>query len=202
MDPYVKISDHVAQGLALIIEQYKNKPKAKGLIESYLRRIQDVEDAAYDLYQARKFQPGLFGVYLERYGKLVGAKRNSSDNLAYFTFIQAQILINKSSGTIPELIEICRVLTDGTLPNVTEVFPASLIIELPSNSFTTDQILTLAYAFHASIDDGIHLNFIYPPDTDTDLFTFYDFVTDPVNASKGFSSVYDTGTGGRLVAVI
>lgn len=199
-DPYIQITNHVAQGLALLIEQYKNKPKVKGIVTSYLNRVQELENALADLYEARKFQPGTFGVYLDRYGKIVDAKRNSSDDLAYFTYIQAQIAINKSSGTIDEFIEVCRILT-GLTPTITE-YPATLVIELPSNTFTTDQILTIAYAFKAMVADGVRLNFIYPPANSNPRFTFSDNEEVSESTTQGFSSVYDTAIGGELVAVI
>jgi hypothetical protein len=203
-DPYVYTPDHVKQGLSRLIEQYKNKPLAKGLITSYLNRVQELEDAVRDLYNARQFKPGgAFGIYLDRFGKIVGAKRNSSDDTAYFIYIQAQIAINKSSGTVPEFFEICRLLA-GQTPLIREAFPASIDIEILVNTFSTDAIKTLAQAFHGMVVDGVRLSFLYPPNgvDSTNAFTFWD--EDPAHATdaaRGWGSVYDPTAGGKFIAV-
>lgn len=203
-DPYKRVDNHVAAGLSRLIEQYKNKTLAKGLIVSYLNRVQELENAISDLYNARQFAPGkAFGIYLDRIGKIVGAKRNSADDSAFFIFIQAQIAINKSSGTIPEFIEVCKLLATQT-PLIRETYPASLDIEILINTFSTDAVRTLAQAFHGMVADGVQLSFLYPPaGAGANLFTFWDrdpgHVTDAV---KGYGSAYDASAGGKWIAVM
>ena len=71
------------------------------------------------------------GVQLDVIGRIVGQDRGTFDEDTYRTFLQGRILVNRSSGTVDQMIELVNtLLPDGASMVVREYYPAAFEIEV------------------------------------------------------------------------
>lgn len=120
---------HEAQGLALLIHDLR-RPKLQALAASYLGEVQALEDAVHDLY-VRSMIRDAFGQALDRLGALVTQPRENRTDDVYRTWILARALVLRSSGRLPELLAIARmVVPDSVRVVIDEEYPAALTLTL------------------------------------------------------------------------
>lgn len=128
-------TDHEAEGIALLISQFRDKAKLEILLRAWLEQVQALEDAFWDLYVKRSIDAGE-GVMLDVIGRIVGQPRgaNAAD-AAYRPWLRARVLVNKSKGKPEQLIQIVRVVVDedplvfGGVPiRAEELYPASFVL--------------------------------------------------------------------------
>lgn len=153
------------------------------LVASYAAENQEINDAALALL-SRVFLDGAEGVQLDGLGQIIGVDRGPFDDDQYRALLRAQILVNRSSGTIAELITIVATAlgqdeADTTL-TLTESFPLDFVL---TNTTITpvglgSVIADLVYSAKAAAVHGI--------------FQYFD--TTPVFAFDGFGgSKFDGG---------
>jgi hypothetical protein len=183
--------DHVARALERFTEQFREKPHLSAMLSSYIARVQEIEDAALEVLDAR---PNPIGIALDRVGALVGRGRGDLDDANYLRAIFAQILANRSSGEADVLLHIFELVTDDTTSAevfepgfATLVFVAHGVFPLES----TWQILVLAKG------GGVRLFMTYSPDGVTED----DFAFEGDEPGEGWGSVYDATIGGKLRGV-
>lgn len=141
-DPLAAV-DHAASALARLAEQFKNKANLAALLNAINVQSQDVETALQDLLSLRSVDTA-FGAQLDVLGAIVGQPRGGFDDDAYRLYISARVLLNISSGTIPEVIAIFRALVDDTTTiEFEEQFPAGFVLRLGGQAFTPTMIQTL-----------------------------------------------------------
>jgi hypothetical protein len=103
------------------------------LIRSYLGEVQALDTAATELLVLVSID-GATGVQLDGLGQIIGAERQGLDDDDYRMLLRAQIQVNKSGGTIPQLIEIIRLASNTTLEQaaveLTESFPADFVVKI------------------------------------------------------------------------
>lgn len=100
-----KISDHVAQAKARLLEQYKRTVTVNGLVAAAVNRVQEVEDGLWAVLTQRSIDAAV-GEQLDKLGVLVGEPRNEKDDTTYRLWLRARLLINRGSGAGPELLAI------------------------------------------------------------------------------------------------
>lgn len=116
--------DLVADALGLLLEQYKGKPVLQAVVISLAEEIQELRDAAKEVQQSKDFKQ-CFGIYLNYFGKIVAAARNSDNDEAYRLLIGTKIAQNKSFGRAQDFETIFELLgNDPSTLRLTEVFPA------------------------------------------------------------------------------
>lgn len=127
--PIARVADHVESGIALLISQYKDKPRLAALLASYLRRVQELEDAAWDVLISRMIDVAT-GVHLDTLGKIVGQPRNHPDDDVYRVYVRARIRANSSLGHPDDVIETAQIALDGVLFEYREIYAASWIVDV------------------------------------------------------------------------
>ncbi len=105
---------HVADGLAHLAYQFQDLPHFEAILTAWLNRIQEIEDVLWELIDERTIDAAV-GVQLDGIGAIVGEPRLGKTDDEYRLFIKARRLVNLSSGTVPELIEILGLLTENTI---------------------------------------------------------------------------------------
>lgn len=105
-----KNTDHEG-AVRRFIEQFKNKPDLETLARIYLRQIQDLEDATFEVILERDLDNAV-GVQLETIGKIVKQPRTTPDDDRYRTAIRARIAINLSDATAEDVIKVAKLLLD------------------------------------------------------------------------------------------
>lgn len=101
-----------AEAVALLTQQFKDKRLVRKLLRSWVKPLQEIEAVAFDLLEARDIDLAV-GVQLDLLGTLVGASRGAYGDAVYREQIKTQILVNKSNGTVPEILTIfARIVPD------------------------------------------------------------------------------------------
>lgn len=128
------IDDHTAQGLARLIEKYKDKSKLRALLSSYLNRIQEIEDLLWEIINEQLLDNAV-GVQLDIWGKLVKQPRVSDDDDIYRLFIKAKIIILRSHGRTDDYIKVLfAILGEDFAFRVRDVYPHQVRIYLDDAS--------------------------------------------------------------------
>jgi hypothetical protein len=137
------------------------------------------------------------GAQLDILGRIVGVDRGQKTDDEYRTFIRGKIRANRSNGRIPDLYDILEFF-DFDSNKIREKFPANLKAEVAGIVYVAE-IFALLYLAKAG---GVEFSFVYSQYLYDETFAFWTHysgtITDP---SRGFSSVYDPTTGGRLAGV-
>lgn len=118
----IKITDHNARGIGLLLSQFSDSPKMLALAGILLDRVQEWEDLAFD-YLTEKLIDFAQGVFLEVLGRSIGEKRGPlTDDEEYRRVIKARGLANASECAIQTHIDIAEVIMEPHLsvpePNV------------------------------------------------------------------------------------
>jgi len=137
---YSKKISHEEEALANLIEQFKDKPKIAGILKSYLRQIQGLENVLSDMLTKTTLDDAE-GVHLDNIGSIVGEPRSGRNDLQYRTAIRARIGLNVSEGTMEDVIAIALSVAGETVTiTTTELFPAGflMVINEPIDPALTD----------------------------------------------------------------
>lgn len=195
--------DHEGAGLSKLLEQYQRAERLRALLAPWLRQIQALEDAAWELLRKRFDHTGE-GVLLDRLGKIIGARpRAGLSDPEYLIVLQAQIVANRASGRPNDVMGVLRLtLASGFVYSYRDEYPAAFSLDLQ------DDIVSFLPVLRSILRQlkpaGVRLFAIYRPEDvthETD-FRFGDALTpdDPDAFSPhGFG---DNGgmLGGRLVS--
>jgi len=197
--PLTKIDNHVEQGLALLLSQYKDKPRIAALLSSYLRRVQELEDAAFDVLIKRLIDNAV-DEQLNVIGRVVGQVNEGSwDDATYRLFIKARIRANQSNGHGDDVIDVLNLVETADFV-LREYYPASMIVDFDTVTATSAVIL-MELARRAK-GSGVRLQILYGThDVGVDGFSFVAGTTDTASTTEG-SSLTDESTGGYLSGVI
>lgn len=108
-----KITDHDAQALAKLLEQYKKKKQIADLVTTQNIQIQDLEEGIFSIFGRLNFNTAV-GAQLDIIGDIVGVARTGSSDADYRILILAKIGQNISNGEPERIISIFRLLTGAT----------------------------------------------------------------------------------------
>ena len=176
---------HVADGLKHLAYQFQDLPNFEAILIAWLNRIQEIEDVLWELIDERTIDAAV-GVQLDGIGAIVGEPRLGKTDDKYRLFIKARRLVNLSSGTVPELIEILGLLTENTIEYRVE-YPAGFSLIVADILALPESVaLILSDAVVAGV--AVHLN--YADVLDTAAFTFA--TGDAVEASATLGWADDT----------
>lgn len=111
-DDIIKITDHADAAEARLAGKFKGKPRIKGLIRSFGRETQELEDALTSFLDARKIRTAV-GVQLDELGSLVGAERQGFDDEFFRVLIYVKIAENFSEGQPEPLKNAFKLMTNA-----------------------------------------------------------------------------------------
>ncbi len=133
-----KIETHVVDAQARLTSLFSNSTELKKLVGIIAGRMQDLEDVLFDLLTKRMLDAAE-GEQLDVLGIHVGEKRLGRSDADYAPAIGVRILVNTSQGTEPRLLQIARLFSDPTGLSITDLFPASMLVNLfqPSGDIPT-----------------------------------------------------------------
>lgn len=192
-----KQTSHVAQGIALLIEQFKKKPRIQAMLRSWLKEVDELECAAFDVLLLRSLDTAT-GAQLDIVGDIVGEARLGRPDDIYEAFIRARISLNNSDGTHEQILEIMRVVLapqGGTPPTMTltRTPPAAHFLELIDDILQIDPV-DAARMFRLATSAGVGAVLVFilsPPD---EIFAFSTTDAIEVDADQGYAN--DGGTTG------
>lgn len=109
------LTDHVEQAHGKLVQKYRDKPRFLALLDSYIKQIQELEDAN-DAVIRRRFLDESDDFGTELLGKLVGQPRRGEDLATYKLYISARIRVNRSLARASDVIQIANMLLRITDP--------------------------------------------------------------------------------------
>lgn len=193
--PLTKIEDHADQGEALLLAQFRDRPRIKALLFSYLRRVQELEDAAFDVLVGRLIDDAT-GYLLEVIGRIVGQTNEGGwDDDTYRIFIKGRIRANKSNGHGDDIIDVINLVEAADFV-LSEVYPAAMYVDF--TTVTDASPLILMELARRAKGSGVRLQMLYGDhDVGVDAFSFCTGTTELASTTEGFA-LSDASTGGYL----
>ncbi len=178
----VEKTTHESEALARLLEQFKDNPEMQAMIVSWVRQIQDFETVAFQVIQGRGIDSGV-GDQLDGIGQIVGQERAGASDAIYRLRLKARVLLNRSSGTVPQILEIFELLVpDATGLELREYFPKSFRLEVEGavDDATATELENILQEARAG---GTHAALITSSTAKINTFTF-----GGVGATQGFGT--------------
>jgi hypothetical protein len=195
------ITDHVEQAEDLLLEQYKNKPRTLALLRSFIRRCQELEDAAWEVLLQR-FIDNAVGAQLDMLGRIVGQDLDGVDDETYRVYIKARIRVNRSHGRPDDVIDVLRLIETAAFI-YSEQYPATAVVLYEEPSTAPD--VALVDLLGATRAGGTAL-FLLAGDSGADDHFLWADVGDneqPADdAAHGFADTDTPDEGGKLKNVL
>jgi len=195
--PVLRNGAHTATGLGRLLEQFKGSVRFRALLSSYVDGVQDFEDVAYQIINARRLDIAA-GYQLDGLGQIVNVPRGGRDDEDYRLRIRAELAIILSQGTTEDLIGVLRLLLGLASPpdiQIDEYYPKAIFMR-PRNFIVNDDPATIAALLRRAASAATNLQFVYSQteSDDDDLFRFSDTNgTSETSSSHGYSNGTYTG---------
>jgi len=195
-----KNNTYVQTGLAQLLTQFQGKPVFAALVRSYLNRIQELENAVWEVILIRGIDASE-GVNLDNIGKIVGRPRLGLSDTDYRVALKCQILINRSSGGPDDLINITTLsVSPGQVFTYQEAYPATVLITVEGIAAFNISVL-FDNLFQAKAG-GVRLLIILSMQPVGNTFTLSP-VSGPLGSSTlGLGTIVDPPTGGYFTQVL
>lgn len=185
--------NHVAEGKAYLMYQYRGLPKMEALLTPFLEEIQEIENAAWTLISLKD----LFlasGAQLDLIGRIVNRAREGRTDDVYRLWLRAQILINRSSGTANEMITLARLVTGADVGEVTLIdwYPARFGVYV-GVGMTAEEAATLLELLILAKSAGVAVFLEYASSDESFVFEG--------GVGLGFGDSTDPSVGGTFAGV-
>lgn len=164
------VVDHSATAIGKLAEFIRQQPNFLSLLAAPIAQVQDLETAFQELKTLRSL-PNASGGQLDVLGAILTQPRNGQTDDLYRRYLAARILLNRSSGTIEQILEIFGLITYAASMQLKEFQPAAIELHLygvaitPAQAALYLQILNQARA--AAVGARLHWTEWSPVDTFT-----------------------------------
>lgn len=198
----VPATDVRAQGLERLVPEYQETPRWQAWIASTLDSVQELELAAFDLWEAVLNLDLAVGAQLDLIGRIVREDRDGRADDLYRRALSVRVLINRSQGRIRELIAIVRLFEAmdavvGSYVRITEHQPARMEIRIITTPVNTPA--EVHKRLRQAKAGGVALQTIFGTLTP---FRFGRAADYPETAADGFTNVPGDVVGGDLAHVL
>lgn len=188
------LTTYEVQALARLPTQFRGKPRLEAMLLALAGQHQDAEVGLYTLW-AQRLLATATGAALTQLGAVVGQERGGLADESFRLRIYARLLINRSSGTIPELLAIFALISP-LLATLTEYPPAAFELTLSGGEASLPE--DFAAILQAARAAGVGAGLLFQTEADADTFTF---LTEDA-AGEGFPiTSYDSSVGAPVEVV-
>lgn len=165
--------DHVGKMLARLAEEFR-KPRISAVLSGEGVQYQAIEDACWQLLTEFGVDTAT-GWALDVLGRIVGEPRQGALDADYRLRVRARIRVNRSDGTIEDVIEVVRLLIGSALlPSatikLTEYYPAAFVLRITGLIITPTQALIYSSFIKQARGAGIGSGFGWQETADADAF--------------------------------
>lgn len=133
----VYIGDHAERAAADVITPLKRKPRFRAFLDALMVGVQRLEDECFDLIVGRALDVA-YGDALEQWGALVGEPRLGLGDDAYRRFLLARIRVNRSRGTVDDLVAIYKLVMDTEQVEYYAHYPAGFRLHAWRQTYLSD----------------------------------------------------------------
>lgn len=174
------------------IDVFREKSNLQAFMAAFTTETQTLENAFFSIFLGFSLDEAV-GAQLNALGEIVGVARSGFSDERYRIRIRARVLLNLSSGTPNEILNIARQL-GAEAPVYTPRYPAGFEIEIigTPSAVSTDVVELVQEATPA----GVASNTIYSLSPRAELFSFSStFATVETSSVQGFSDVTQVSGG-------
>ena len=165
--------DHAGKMLARLAEEFR-KPRIAAVLTGEAAQYQAIEDAYWQLLTEFGVDTAT-GHALDVLGRIVGEPRQGALDADYRLRVRARIRVNRSDGTIEDIIEVVRLLIGSVLlPSatikLTEYYPAAFVLRITGLVISATQALIYSSFIKQARGAGIGSGFGWQETADADAF--------------------------------
>jgi hypothetical protein len=194
-----KITDHAERAKARLLEQYRNQPKLVAFVGEMAGRVQELEDAVYDLVAQTAVSTAV-GIWLDRLGAIVGEERGAEGDVLYRRYILARVVANRSRATFEDLVKVINATfgTPQTGITILELGRAALQVDLNFDISTAvrDRLIRFLASTRSA---AVGQTFFWLDAAPAKCFTFSVGTGLEVDADAGFGDTSAPAVGGQFV---
>ena len=121
------ITDHKEQAKERLISQYQQADNLKSILDAFNEQTQDLEDAIHEMFLGRWIE-NAEGDTLDDFGTIVGQDRLGFDDDFYKILLYVKMGANISQGETERVIDVYKIITQATLAQLREHFPAGMTL--------------------------------------------------------------------------
>ena len=173
MSDVTRESDHVGKMLVRLGEEFR-KPRIQATLSAEAAQYQAIEDAYWQLLAEFGIETAV-GWALDVLGRIVGEPRQGATDADYRLRVRARIRVNRSDGTIEDVIDVVRLLIGPVLlPSatikLTEYYPAAFVLRITGLIISGSQALIYSSFIRQARGAGIGSGFGWQQTADGDAF--------------------------------
>ena len=182
--------------LARLIWQYRDdQPRLQAWLEAILDEVANLERVGFQIL-TETWPLTAIGEQLDTIGAIIGEPRGEKSDDLYRLFVLARILVNRSSGTFPEIIDILEIIGYPTI-DVAEFWPCEIRVSVAGQLYG-DEVADLIADTKAG---GVTLRWVWSDVPAADTFQFANVLgDDDTDADSGFGDLGEVTqtTGGQF----
>lgn len=122
-----RIDNHIEIARDNLLAQYKDAPNLGSILDSFIKQVQDLENASWDLFEGR-WVDSAQGQTLDDFGTIVGQERLGFDDDFYKILLYAKIGENVSQGETTRVVDVYKIITRATRAELQEHYPAGVML--------------------------------------------------------------------------
>ena len=173
MSDVTRESDHAGKMLARLGEEFR-KPRIQATLSAEAAQYQAIEDVYWQLLSEFGIETAV-GWALDVLGRIVGEPRQGATDADYRLRVRARIRVNRSDGTIEDVIEVVRLLIGSVLlPSatikLTEYYPAAFVLRITGLVISATQALIYSSFIKQARGAAIGSGFGWQQTADADAF--------------------------------
>lgn len=197
----VEDANHVAEGLKLLTDHYRNKTVIPGVLSAFLARCQEIEDMLWGVIEAGLISTPPTGDALTRLGGIVGLPRDTADDAEFLSEIILQIRVNRSQGVASDVVDVATLAAGAASMFYTEINDSFLVEMFDISTALITAPTSLEKFLKRTRPPGVRGVLAF-----TNWPTGNDFIWGSVYSASagqgGWGSVYDVGLGGLFGACV
>ncbi len=167
----VEYEQHLEEAIVALAPPWWGRPRIAALLASYVRRLQEVEDAIWEVIAIRELATADLP-RLKVLGAIIGQPRLLFGEEMYRKVLQARALANVSQGRASDIIGVLEVLVGPGQYILSEVGNATLLLTV-TISVDAEQVAALTQVLPDVRAAGIGFQILFTDDVD-DVFFFGD----------------------------
>ena len=197
-------TSHVEEGKAMLLEQFRDKPRLAALLGVFLGQVQAAESALWQLFSERTVDTAA-GVQLDNLGTIVGETRQGLSDADYRTLIRGRIAANKSMGREGDLRDVVfACLGSDSSSVISRTWPPAEVETEVAEPLTNINPYTMGRLLKIATAACVRIVLRWQAQAETSTFGISDLysVSEINQASEGFGWSGDASLGGALTGAI
>ena len=191
------IESHCDDGLALLLSQFRDKPRLAAMLCALLAGVQDLDDAVYQTLTERWLDTAV-GVQLDQLGTIVDLPRRGWVDETYRTLLRAQVLVLRSEGTSVDLFGVLEAIGFTLSLTSAEEHPAAIVFTLGEPFGVQITEVEAFELLERAKPAGVRLDLQFPTTAVASSFTWADGEAEQADTARGWGN--DAATTGGLWA--